>query len=126
MFKNILFLFLFVNLKTYGTNLKTEPPISEYSIDLYIRTLATENISYRTDLHILESNEVIIFGYHEDFSSIIGRFSYRPKHYKELTSFQKNELLNSKEFKQFSSDKILRFEINPSELISKGTLNISL
>jgi len=116
-------LFLFASLEANCSEF--EKKNSELNLNAYIDTLANTNISFRTDFHILSTNEEIPFGYFEDISPLIGHFIFRSKRINELSPATRDALLQSPGYVKFCSDHVLHLAISPTELLSETHLTLS-
>ena len=116
--------------------------------DAYLARAALTTAHYRTDVALVRPNESVPIDRIAAHSPLIGRFSYRPKTYRELAPEERVALLREPELRAFlftigatadsptektpavgnyaDSDGIIAFSISPEAMLSQARLFIVL
>lgn len=116
--------------------------------DAYLARAALTTPHYRTDVALVRPNESVPIGRIAAHSPLIGRFSYRPKTYRELAPEERVALLREPELRAFlftlgatadsptektpavgdhaDSSGIIAFSISPEAMLSRARLFIVL
>ena len=124
----LLYLFL-VNISLHAIHAAEDLVHHPYPVEMinaYIKSLALQSPLYRTELHVISPDKPIPVGMLEDVSPILGRFSYRPKYFSELSPTQRDNLLANDLFKHFAETYGMQFVITQEELLSPAVFKITL
>jgi hypothetical protein len=110
----------------FGSESKPHYLYSTETTDAYLQLAAITSPQYRADIHPIKRDTNIAFGLIEGFSPIIGRFTFRAKHFNELTESMRNYLTTDYAFKQFEKDYGIHFIISPEDFLSSDILTLKL